>query len=291
MIISMTGFGRSKKELEDYSLTVEIRTVNHRFLDFHIRIPHQLNHIEDQIRKQIKQYIKRGRVDCYITIEGGILSSRHLTIDWALIDEYYQFISTLKNTYGFDEQIHLNDLLNRHEFITITEKDEDQDSLEPIILATVEEALLNLTEMRKVEGEEIKKDLDRHLSQLKERLKEVQQKVPILQQNYQERLTKKLAEATNGIVDETRLLTEVSLFVDKADISEEIARLQSHIQQVQQSLNVFEPVGRKLDFLIQEMNREVNTMGSKANDSEISIHVVEMKSILEKLKEQVQNVE
>lgn len=291
MVISMTGFGRSKKESGSISVNVEVKTVNHRFCEFNIRMPRQLLKIEDKLKKKLTQHIRRGRVEVYVSIEGESAVTRKVHVDWNLIDEYYQFIKQAREKYNIDGTLTLQDLLNRSELIHIEESEIGNEELENLVLTASEEAVILLKQMRTAEGEELKKDLRASLSQIEVNLLQLQQHAPIVAKVYQERLVKRMQEFINGQVDETRILTEVAVFADKVDINEEITRLKSHIGQFIHTLNDQEPIGRKLDFLVQEMNREANTIGSKANDANIAKKVVEIKSLLEKLKEQVQNIE
>ncbi|PLS06496.1 YicC/YloC family endoribonuclease [Neobacillus cucumis] len=291
MVISMTGFGRGKAESEAFSVNVEIKTVNHRFSEINIRMPRQLLKIEDKMKKILSQHIRRGRVEVYVSVDGEGMVSRKVQADWKLIEEYFQFLNEAKNKYGIEGTITIQDLLNRSELLHIEESDAGNEEIEELVLSATEEAASFLKQMRMAEGEELKKDLLAITAQVETNVTELQKFAPIVVQAFKERLTKRMQEFVNGQLDETRILTEVAVFADKADINEEITRLRSHIQQFLQTLNENEPIGRKLDFLVQEMNREANTIGSKANDSNIAKKVVEIKSLLEKLKEQVQNIE
>ncbi len=291
MVISMTGFGRGKAESESFSVNVEVKTVNHRFCEINIRMPRQLLKIEDKIKKNLNQHIRRGRVEAYVSLEGEGAVTRKIHVDWQLIDEYYRFMVQAREKYGIAGSITLQDLLNRSDLLHIEESDAGNDELENLVLAAVDEAVGLLKQMRMVEGEELKKDLLSILIQLETIVTKLQEDSPLVVQTFKERLTKRMQEFLNGQLDETRILTEAAVFADKADINEEITRLKSHMGQFIQTLEDAEPIGRKLDFLVQEMNRETNTIGSKANDSNIAKKVVEIKSLLEKLKEQVQNIE
>ena len=291
MVISMTGFGRGKTESRSYSVNVEVKTVNHRFCEMNIRMPRQLLKIEDKIKKKLNQHIRRGRVEVYVSLDGEGAVTRKVHVDWKLIDEYYQFIKEARSKYEIEGNVSLQDLLNRTDLIHIEESEAGNEDLENLVLAATEKAVILLKQMRMAEGEEIKKDLIAIISQLEAIVFELQKFAPLVVQSYKDRLTKRMLEFVNGQLDENRILTEIAVFADKADINEEMTRLKSHIQQFLQTLTDQEPIGRKLDFLVQEMNREANTIGSKANDSNIAKMVVEMKSLLEKLKEQVQNIE
>lgn len=291
MVISMTGFGRGKTESGDFLVNVEIKTVNHRFSEMNIRMPRQLLKIEDKMKKILSSHIRRGRVEVYVSVDGDGIVSRKIQPDWKLIEEYFQFISEAKGKYGIEGTITLQDLLNRTDLLHIEESEAGNEEIEKLVLTAIEEAVILLKQMRMAEGEELKKDLLAITAQIETNVTELQKFAPLVVQAFKERLTKRMQEFVNGQLDETRILTEVAVFADKADINEEITRLRSHIQQFLQTLNEYEPIGRKLDFIVQEMNREANTIGSKANDSNIAKKVVEIKSLLEKLKEQVQNIE
>jgi uncharacterized protein (TIGR00255 family) len=291
MVISMTGFGRSKAESDVFSVNVEVKTVNHRFCEMNIRMPRQLLKIEDRMKKKLSQHIRRGRVEVYVSLEGEGIVTRKVQVDWKLLEEYYQFVKQVREKYDVEGTVTLHDLLSRSELLHIEESEVGNEELENLVLAATEEAANVLKQMRMAEGEELKKDMHAILAQLETNVMDLQKFAPFVVQSYKERLTKRMEEFINGQLDETRILTEVAVFADKADINEEVTRLNSHIQQFLLALKSMDPIGRKLDFLVQEMNREANTIGSKANDSNIAKLVVDIKSLLEKLKEQVQNIE
>ncbi|MEH7441015.1 YicC/YloC family endoribonuclease [Bacillus sp. JJ1122] len=291
MVVSMTGFGRSKAESERFGVNVEVKTVNHRFCEFHIRMPRQLLKTEEKIKKKLGEHIKRGRVEVFVTLEGEGIVSRSVHIDWQALDELVHQISEIKNRYRIGGEIELRDLVNRDEIIHIEENETENEELEQLVLAAIQDAGTQLVQMRLLEGAALEKDVAQYIQQLKGNLSKVKQFAPDVVEQYRDRLSKKMADFFDGQADEDRILTEVAFFADKADISEEITRLESHVVQFTEIMKANEPLGRKLDFLLQEMNREVNTIGSKANDSRIAREVVEMKSLLEKVKEQVQNIE
>lgn len=291
MVFSMTGFGRARAQSQSCSVNVEIKTVNHRFSEYNIRMPRQLLKIEDKIKKALNEHIRRGRIEVFISLEGQGVTSRKLQVDWNLIQEYFQFIKEAQNKYGIEGSITLEDLLGRSDLVHIEESETDNAELDQLVLAAVEEAVIQLKQMRLAEGLELKRDLLDIIAEIQNHLADLQTYAPSVVQLYKDRLTKRMQEFANGQVDETRLVTEVAIFSEKADINEEITRLKSHIGQFVQTLNELDPIGRKLDFLVQEMNRETNTIGSKANDANIARIVVEIKSLLEKVKEQVQNIE
>ncbi|WP_409253648.1 YicC/YloC family endoribonuclease [Bacillus sp. SCS-153A] len=291
MVVSMTGFGRAKVESEQHVVTVEVKSVNHRFCELTIRTPKQLVKIEDKLKKRMSEYIKRGKVDAFLTISGEGLVHRNIQVDWRLAEDYYRTLHTLKEKFSLENEVTIQDLLKDAEIISVEETEEDNDQLEHLVLQAFTKALVDLKEMRNAEGEKLKEDLLSHISLFRKTLASINEHVPDVLKQYRERLEKKIKDFAGDNADESRILTEVAIFADKSDISEEITRLESHLTQFTASISQEEPVGRKLDFIIQEMNREVNTIGSKANDAAIASLVVEMKTCLEKMREQVQNVE
>lgn len=291
MVTSMTGFGRSKKGNDSFIVSVEVKTVNHRFSEFHIRMPRQFNQIEDKIKKKLSASIHRGRIEAYVTVEGEGMVQRKVLVDWELLDHYVKSIEKIQQKYVLEEGLSLRDLLSSEDIIHIEEDEIGNEDLERMILEAVEEAVLSVKQMRDMEGQALGKDVSSRLHRLQAVVSDLSEMAPTVVNMYKERLSKKIDEFVGGQVDEARILTEVAIFADKSDINEELIRLNSHIKQFEKILTLSDPIGRKLDFLLQEMNREVNTIGSKANDSEIAKEVVEMKSILEKMKEQVQNIE
>lgn len=291
MVISMTGFGRSKQSNDSLSVSVEVKTVNHRFTEFNIRMPRQFNKIEDKIKKKLSTTIHRGRVEVFVTIEGEGMMDRKVLVDWDLLDQYVDSIEKIKQKYALEHGLSLQDLLMNEEIVHFAEADTGNEDLENLVLEAVEEAAVSLKEMREIEGKALEVDIRTQLKNLQEVVAKLNEIAPTVVQLYKERLTKRIQEFVDGGFDESRILTEVAIFADKADINEELTRLNSHMEQFDHILTLSEPIGRKLDFLLQEMNREANTIGSKGNDSHIAKEVVEMKSILEKMKEQVQNIE
>jgi uncharacterized protein (TIGR00255 family) len=291
MVLSMTGFGRSKAESDRFEVTVEVKTVNHRFSEFHFRMPRQLMKIEDKLKKSLGTYIKRGRAEVYVTLEGQGAVKRGVHVDWELLDDYIRYITEIKHKYGLTGELSLKDLSGREELIRIEETEAENDELEALVLKAASEAAAEARNMRLREGEALEKDIQTNIHSLEGHISQVREFAPAVVEHYRARLSKRLAEFVSGQADENRILTEVAVFADKIDINEELTRLESHIEQFFKILLLEVPVGRKLDFLVQEMNREVNTIGSKANDSNIAREVVDMKSLLEKVKEQVQNIE
>lgn len=291
MIISMTGFGRGTVEWENASLTVEIKSVNHRFLEYNLRMPRQLLAIEDKIKKMINEEITRGRVEVFIILSGtGPITSK-VNIDWVLLDDYFYSLRKIQEKYQLESQITMQDILSRDDFISIDEDPLGNEELETHVLQATREAVRQLKEMRIQEGSMLEKDLHTQLTAISDMIIRIRASAPNVVSQYAERLKKRMEDFAGGSIDEARLVNEVAIFADRVDINEELTRLQSHLEQFHHGLTMNEPIGRKLDFLLQEMNREINTIGSKANDALIARDVVEMKSLVEKMKEQVQNIE
>ncbi|MED1202133.1 YicC/YloC family endoribonuclease [Heyndrickxia acidicola] len=291
MVISMTGFGRSYKTSSAGTATVEIKSVNHRFCEFVVKTPRQLLKAEEKIKKTLSQYIKRGRVEVFISLNSEGLTKKSLQIDWSLLENYYQFILDVKNKYDIAASIDFKELLNLPDIVAVEEKEEGNEELEKLLLQAVEEAAVQLKNMRSIEGAELHKDLVLHLKKFQETVVELKLFVPNIVKQYRDRLEKRIREYADGLLDEARIMTEIAIYADKADINEELTRLESHISQFGQTIELQDPIGRKLDFLLQEMNREVNTISSKSSHSKISSMTVELKTTLEKIREQAQNIE
>ncbi|AEH48643.1 YicC/YloC family endoribonuclease [Parageobacillus thermoglucosidasius] len=291
MVYSMTGFGRSTQKNEQLSITVEMKSVNHRFCEISVRIPRQWVTFEDKIKKVILQHVKRGKVEVFVNIEGDGLVKRKLHIDWDLMKEYYNSLQRANEQFSLRDQVTLSHLFQLEGVTEIIEEETENEELEQLLLAAVKEAAEQLASMRKQEGEALLADIQTQLSYIEKSVQAIERQAPFVIEYYRERLTKRIRELNPLPADESRILTEVAIFAEKSDINEELKRIRSHLQQVAATLEKDEPIGRKLDFLVQELNREVNTIGAKANDSLIAMQVVEMKSALEKIKEQVQNIE
>ncbi len=293
MIKSMTGFGQAEYTDGDRKFLVEMRSVNHRFCEISVRMPRQLNILEEAVRKKIQENVKRGRIDVYIAIEHEGETPQSLEVNWSLADEYVQINKEMNQRYQWKSVLDSRDLITLPEVVQIKEEADNAESLRQPLIMAVSLACRRLLEMRETEGEQLKADLISRVNHLNNLLHEIKQQAPAVVENYRERVLRRLNEFLGNQldIDEGRLLTEVALFADRSDIDEEITRLESHCMQFLKNLEGHEPVGRKLDFILQEMNREANTIGSKANDLLIGQKVVELKAELEKMKEQVQNIE
>ncbi|MBC1537764.1 YicC family protein [Listeria seeligeri] len=291
MVKSMTGFGRATKEFEAFKVTIELKAVNHRYSECLFRMPKQLAYLEGKLKKIINKQIKRGRIECFFSITGEQLAKRELHIDWDLADSYYRFIKQASARYELAELPKMSDLLQEQAYLSIEEEVDASSELERLVIETLTRATERLDEMRSMEGAELLLYFKQHLVTLEKSLAIIQAEIPVLEKNYQEKIENRLQNIVGENFDQNSVLTEVALLLEKADINEEVERTKSHLKQFYGIILLEEPIGRKLDFLIQEMNREINTIGSKANSLRITEQVVEMKTTLEKIREQVQNVE
>lgn len=293
MINSMTGFGRAETNVEGIKLNVEVRSVNHRYHEVMFKMPKDLFGLEDQMKKLIQKYVKRGRVDVYITLDVEENPNQELKVDWGLVEQYIEVIKQFNERFNISGQPDIKDLLVIPDLIHLGQRNLDIEQIAEPLLSALDLACQSLYDMRVKEGSNLYNDLKLRIEVMGKLLESVENRAPIVVEDYRNKLKTRITEWLDDSVelDEARLLNEVAFFTDKASIDEELTRLKSHFQQFLYFIDQAESVGRKLDFLIQEMNREVNTIGSKANDIQLSQAVVEMKSELEKMREQVQNVE
>ncbi|AST92110.1 YicC/YloC family endoribonuclease [Sutcliffiella cohnii] len=291
MVKSMTGYGSAFLQTDTYTITVEMKSVNHRFCEINMRMPKQLLSLEEKMKRVINMLIHRGRVEVFITIDGIGLSSRKLEVDWDLLRDYIKKTEEIKSSSNIQGSITISDVLQLDNVLIVNEVEDYQSELETQLLQLVETATRKLIEMRTSEGETIKTDLLNQVKEVEQTSLQLMEYAPNVILTYKERLEKRMKDWVQGSVDEQRIATEVAIFADRSDINEELQRIQSHVHQFQRTLETDGPIGRKLDFIIQELNRETNTIGSKSNDAKISNTVINMKACLEKMKEQVQNIE
>ena len=299
MLKSMTGFGRGQYEDENFSITVEMKTVNHRYNEVAIRLPRFLNPLEDKIRKTILKTVNRGRIDVFINADYTSSENCTLKVDKNLAAAYHRALQEVGSAIGLEE-LTLNSaqevmyLSRCQDVINVKEGFFDVETVWPKVEQAVAEALKNLVAMRETEGGNIYGDFIYRADLIAEKLTQIEARSPMVVEEYQAKLTDRLNNLLadhNITVEPERLLQEVAIFADRASITEEIVRLKSHIKQFKNIINSDQPVGRKLDFLIQEFNREANTIASKANDYTLAQIVVEIKAEIEKIREQIQNIE
>ncbi len=289
---SMTGYGKGEASNESRKVTIEIKSVNNRFLDINMRFPKSLSYVEDTVKKQIQEVVKRGTLDVYYTYEVTGDTDKVVEADIPLAGEYLAAMRTVKDELGLPDDITAMSVLRMPDVLTVTAAEDDREEIKALFEKAAKEAVASLDAMRVIEGRSAKTDLAKLVGNIITSLKSVITRAPLVVVDYRDKLSKRIAELLDQpAVDETRIATEVAVFADKCDINEEISRLTSHIDQFTKALESNEPQGRRLDFLSQEMNREINTMGSKANDLELSKLVIEMKNELEKIKEQIRNIE
>lgn len=292
MIKSMTGYGRAKQLLSGREISIELKSVNNRYIDCTVKIPRVYMAAEDAVKTRVQSSISRGKVDVYITIVGEDGYEVDILINRPVVEGYLLALNTLSGDYGIENDMTVSSL-SRFGDIFITKKaDADIDAVTRDILQVLDEALLEFNNMRSKEGEALKADISGRLKTVESLTGEIEIRSPELAAEYRERLTAKLQEVlASSNIDESRILTEAAIYADKVAVDEETVRLKSHIRQMEDMLKSGGVVGRKLDFLLQEMNREANTIGSKGGDIRIAGFVVDLKAELEKIREQVQNIE
>lgn len=292
MIKSMTGFGRSSVESENFQFIIEIKSVNHRFFDFNIKMPRNLISLEDRIRKTINEKVNRGKFDVFVTQNVFQKNDIKPRFNEKLGDDYFNCLKLVKKRYNLEDDISISLLTQFQDIITIEQKNDDLEEVWNYIVTPLQKSLNLLIEMREKEGIKLKEDIENRCNYIKNMVDKIAEFAPKVVIDYREKLNKRIAELLiNSVINEDRIAMEVALYADKVNIDEEIVRLNSHILQMKSTLSLDEPVGRKLDFIVQEMNREINTIGSKANDLELSKLVINIKNELEKIREQVQNIE
>mgnify|MGYP001325780764 CR=1 FL=1 len=292
MAMSMTGFGRASAENEEVKFTVEIRTLNHRYLDINIRLPRSISFLEEQIRNVIKDNLTRGRVDVYISsnVQGGDVT--YVELNKALADSYIECFNELAERYGLDNDISVSLFANIPDIFTPVEKEQDEEQISSLILKAVNEALDAVKEMRRNEGRRMSEDILKRAELISSMVEAIEERAPVVVEEYRSKLRSRISELLSSTdLDENRFNAEVLYYAERSNITEEIVRLKSHLEQLEQILSEEGSIGRKLDFLVQEMNREANTIGAKSGDLTIVNHVVNMKSEIEKIREQVQNIE
>ena len=292
MIRSMTGYGRDQQLLHGRSITVEIRSVNHRYFEFSCRAPRGCAFLEDRLKRALQTAISRGKVEVSLTLQ--TIESRHtsVAVDHALAGQYLTALRALGEEYSLPDDLTLSSVARLPDVFTLCRDEEDEEELAADVLQVLQNALDRFVAMREAEGERLRADVLSRVVTMEEHLSFVEERSPQTVIEYRARLTAKLTELLNGAVpDEARILTEAAIVADRLAVDEETVRLRSHFAQLRRIMESTEPVGRKLDFLVQEMNRETNTIGSKCSDTAIAGHVVEMKSEIEKIREQIQNIE
>ncbi len=292
MIKSMTGFGRGDCMEDGNNFAVELKTVNNRYCDAYIKIPKQVSFLEDKVRDIVVKSLSRGKIDVFITYENLSEDSKDVIFDESLVKAYMKSLETLRDTHGLKDDISVSLISGFPGILKIQKADQDEDKLWSTLKTALDNAIYSLVGMRENEGKKLKENINEKINTIEKNVHKVKEHAPEVIKDYKQKLTSRIDELMDQRVpDEARLAMEIAIFADKCSIDEELVRLSSHINQMRQTLDLEEPVGRKLDFIVQEMNREVNTIGSKANDLTITKEVVEIKCELEKVREQIQNIE
>ena len=292
MIKSMTGFGRGHEVLNGRDITVEIRAVNHRYYEFSSRLPRAYTFAEEKLKALLQGKISRGKVEVSVQVQNVTAVSEKITANKEVIADYVAALREIKDELSLTDDLSLSAVMRLPDAFTVVKAETDEEQLWEDLKTVAEQALANFIRMRETEGERMKADISARLTTIEGNVSFVEERSPMIVENYRKRLYDKMCEVLEGKnVDENRILLEAGIFSEKTAVDEETVRLRSHIAQFREMLESAEPIGRKLDFLIQEMNRETNTIGSKVQDIEVTKIVVDQKSEIEKIREQIQNIE
>ena len=292
MIKSMTGYGRARKTLNKRDITVEVRSVNNRYLDCTVKMPRMYTFAEDAIKQCVQKAISRGKVDVFITVDASAADVAKVTVNRELAAGYTAALRELAEVCGMESHVTPEQLSRFPDVLTVTKADEDLETVSADLCQVLDEALTAYNEMRAVEGRKLAEDICNRLDTIEDYTAQVEKRSPETVKEYREKLTARMQEVLqSATIDPQRILTEAAIYADKVAVDEETVRLRSHVAQLRSMVASDEPMGRKMDFLIQEVNRESNTIGSKCNDVDIARVVVGLKAEVEKMREQVQNVE
>ena len=292
MIKSMTGFGRAQETVDGMTVTVELKSVNHRYFEFTAKVPRTYGFLEEKLKSFLNARVSRGKMECYVSIENLEESDMEVVVNPSLAKGYVDALRTLSETFGLKEDYSAISIAKFPDVLTLRKAPADEEKIWNAVQTVTELAVERFVTMRETEGEKLRADILSKADTILEHVAFVESRSPQTVREYHEKLRQRMEELLeNTQVDEQRLLTEAAIFADKIAVDEETVRLRSHISQLREFLNADEPIGRKLDFLVQEMNRESNTIGSKAQDVEIAKRVIAIKAEVEKIREQVQNIE
>ena len=292
VIKSMTGYGRAKEILNKRDITVEVRSVNNRYLDCTVKMPRMYSFAEDAIKQHVQQVISRGKVDVFITVDASAADVAKVTVNRELAAQYASALQELAEVAGTSSAVTPEQLARFPDVLTVTKADEDLETVSADICTVLDDALAAYNAMRAVEGTKLAEDIGNRLTNIENYTSQVEERSPQTVAEYRAKLTARMQEVLQSTtIDEQRILTEAAIYADKVAVDEETVRLRSHVAQLRTMIASDEPMGRKMDFLIQEVNRESNTIGSKCNDVAIAQVVVGLKAEVEKMREQVQNVE
>lgn len=292
MVKSMTGYGRAQKETDGLTVTVELKSVNSRYLEFSSRVYKNYSFLEDKLKSYVRQLISRGKVECNVQIDATETDDVIVQLNESLAAGYVNAVKTLVEKFGLEDDFTVSKLASHNDIFNIRKAPADEDRIWEAVRLTLDEATESFVAMRTIEGEKLIEDILSRADLIISYVEKIEERSPETIKEYNEKLLARMREMLDGAnVDEQRLLTEAAIFADKIAVAEETVRLRSHIDQLRKMTEAKEPIGRKMDFLVQEINREANTIGSKANDIEIARLVIEIKAEVEKIREQVQNIE
>lgn len=292
MVKSMTGYGRGQKILDKMNITVEVKSVNHRYFEFNARTPRQYMFLEEKLKSFFQSKLSRGKIECFVTVEMVEESDYTISVNHGVAKGYLNAFNEIKDKYDIENDITTSSLARFPDVLSIEKNEEDYDKIWKAVKEVAEDAANGIIAMREKEGEKLKDDVLSRADFIVEKVKFVEERSPQTVKEYQEKLLERMKAVLEEVnVDETRILTEAAIYADKVAVAEETVRLCSHIDQLREMFNSEDAIGRKMDFLVQEMNREANTIGSKAQDVQIARCVVDIKSEIEKIREQIQNIE
>ena len=292
MIRSMTGYGKSESVIDNMTVSLEVKSVNHRFFEFSIRLPKTYSFLEDRLKSLFQSKVSRGKLDVYLNIDCGEIGNTKIEINHSYAKSYINALKELSQTFGIKDDISVSTIARNSDIFNITKESIDEDIVWDAVSMVANQAIDAFVFMRENEGARLVNDVKSHVVQILKRVEFVELKSPETVKAYREKIEKKVRELIGDVhVDEQRLITETAIFADKVAVCEETVRLRSHIDQLVELLDSGDAVGRKLDFIVQEMNREANTIGSKCQNIEVSRATVDIKSEIEKIREQIQNIE
>lgn len=292
MIKSMTGYGRAQQLADGMNITVEIKSVNHRYFEFTSKLPRSYGFLDEKLKSFFMGKLTRGKMECYVQIETVEEPDTIISVNHPLVQGYLEAYKELAETYGLENNIKVSDISRVSDIFSIRKQAADEDKIWAAVSAVAQEALNGFVAMREREGSRLKDDVLSRLATILENVEYIEERSPETVKEYNEKLLGRLKELlADTHIDEQRILTEAAIFADKIAVAEETVRLRSHISQLTSFLDSSEAVGKKMDFLVQELNREANTIGSKAQDVEIARRVVSIKAEIEKIREQIQNIE
>ncbi len=292
MVKSMTGFGRAVKELDGYVITVELKSVNHRYFEFSSRCPRQYGFIDEKIKSFVNSRVERGKIDCYVGIEALNTESADVVVNHTLASAYVKALKEMAQSYDLKEDFGASTISRFSDVLVVKKAEEDEEKIWTLVKEVASEAIDKFIEMRQTEGKRMHDDVYSRSSFILDCVSYIEERSPETVKEYNDKLVQRVHDLIGDVsLDENRVIQEVAIFADKVAVAEETVRLRSHIEQLRGFLDSDTAIGRKMDFLVQEINRETNTIGSKCNDVDIARRVVDMKAEIEKIREQIQNIE